>query len=142
MLRLALLLFIGLTTTAPVWAEGSASGVTVSVTLEQGAVDVKGHSGKLALYREKKVATPPQEMSFEDMKREMEDGVQKQKDDFQKYKEEVRREFVAYVESVTMKPGTELTISGDQATERKASGKPNAARDFMKRWKAEDDARQ
>jgi hypothetical protein len=123
------------------FAAGAAFGeqpvVTVSVGLEDGVVDVKSTQGPLGLYREK-VAKPPED--FESFKRQITEGVQKEKDAFEQYKEQITREFVGYVESVTMQAGTELTISGNTAVERRAVPKDNAARDFMKRWRTEGGA--
>jgi hypothetical protein len=114
-------------------------GITVSVGLEQGVVDVKSTQGPLGLYREKVVKPAPQD--FDAFKREMADGVRKEQEAFRKYKEQITREFVGYVESVTLQAGTELTISGNTAVERQAAPQDNAARDFMKRWRAEGDSK-
>jgi hypothetical protein len=115
-------------------AFGEQPAVTVSVGLEDGVVDVKSTQGPLGLYREK-AAKPPED--FESFKRQITEGVQKEKEAFEQYKEQITREFVGYVESVTMQAGTELTISGNTAVERRAVPKDNAARDFMKRWRNE-----
>jgi len=111
--------------------------VTVNVGLEDGVVDVKSTQGPLGLYREKAVK-PPED--FDSFKRQITEGVQKEKEAFEQYKEQITREFVGYVESVTMQAGTELTISGNTAVERRAVPKDNAARDFMKRWRNEGGA--
>ena len=115
-------------------AGADTPAVTVSVGLEEGVVDVKSTQGPLGLYREK-AAKPPED--FESFKRQITEGVQKEKEAFEQYKEQITREFVGYVESVTMQAGTELTISGNTAVERRAVPKDNAARDFMKRWRNE-----
>lgn len=108
--------------------------VTVSVGLEQGVVDVRSTRGPLGLYREKPAA-PAQD--FDAFKREITEGVRKEQEAFEKYKDQITREFVGYVESVTLRAGTELTISGATAVERQAAPRDNAARDFMRRWRAE-----
>jgi hypothetical protein len=118
-------------------AFGEAPAVTVSVGLEDGVVDVKSTQGPLGLYREK-AAKPPED--FESFKRQITEGVQKEKEAFEQYKEQITREFVGYVESVTLQAGTELTISGNTAVERRAVPKDNAARDFMKRWRTDSGA--
>lgn len=112
----------------------AAPAVTVSVGLEQGVVDVRSTRGPLGLYREKP-ASPAQD--FDAFKREITEGVRKEQEAFEKYKEQITREFVGYVESVTLQAGSELTISGSTAVERQAAPKDNAARDFMRRWRAE-----
>lgn len=116
----------------------SLENVSVSVTLDQGSVDVKSTQGPLGLYREQ--ATKAQPQDFEAFKRQMSEGVRKEKQAFEKYKEQITREFVGYVESVTLKPGTELAISGNTAVERQAPAQGNAAHEFMKRWRAEGDS--
>ena len=142
-LRLSALVVAALGLAAqPVLAQQAApapAGVTVSVGLEDGVVDVKSTQGPMGLYREKVVKTQAED--FEAFKRQITDGVKKEQDAFEKYKEQTQREFVGYVESVTMKAGTELVISGNTAVERQAAPKDNAARDFMKKWRAEDAAR-
>ena len=142
-LRLSALVVAALGLAAqPVLAQQAApapAGVTVSVGLEDGVVDVKSTQGPMGLYREKVVKA--QADDFEAFKRQITDGVKKEQDAFEKYKEQTQREFVGYVESVTMKAGTELVISGNTAVERQAAPKDNAARDFMKKWRAEDAAR-
>lgn len=120
-------------------AAPAPAGITVSVALEDGVVDVKSTQGPMGLYREKVVKSQAED--FEAFKRQIADGVKKEQEAFEKYKEQTQREFVGYVESVTMKAGTELVISGNTAVERQAAPKDNAARDFMKKWRAEDAAR-
>lgn len=106
-------------------------GIGVVVGLDQGAVEVKSTTGKLGHYREHRQA---EQADFDAFKKEINDGVQKEKDAFEKYKDQVQREFVGYVESVTLKPGSEISLSGDTAIEREGVGE-NAARDFMRHWK-------
>ena len=107
---------------------------SVGVALDEGVVDVKSTQGKLGLFREKEVQKPAKELTFEDMKREMQEGVDTQKQEFEKYKTEIMKEFVAYVESVTMKAGTELVISGNEAVERKTSGNMKSEMDELRKW--------
>lgn len=109
------------------------AGVSVTVALEKGAVDVKSTTGPVGLYREYRRA---ETSDFEQYKRQIREGVQKEKQAFDEYKAGIRREFVGYVESVSMKAGTELTISGATAIERQGLGE-NPARDYMRKWRAE-----
>lgn len=127
-------LALACTATGTAAQPGAAPAVTVSVGLEQGIVDVRSTRGPLGLYREKPAA-PAQD--FDAFKREITEGVRKEQEAFEKYKEQITREFVGYVESVTLQAGTELTISGGTAVERQAAPKDNAARDFMRRWRTE-----
>lgn len=135
-LSAALLLAVA-TGRAPAQPVAEAPGVVVNVALEQGVVDVKSTQGPLGLYREK-IVKPPQD--FESFKREITEGVRKEQEAFEKYKEQITREFVGYVESVTLQAGTELTISGRTAVERQAAPEGNAARDFLQRWRSEGDS--
>lgn len=107
--------------------------VSVTVALEKGAVDVKSTTGPIGLYREYRRG---ETADFESYKNQIREGVQKEKEAFDHYKAGIRREFIGYVESVSMKAGTELTISGATAVEREGLG-DNPARDFMRKWRAE-----
>ena len=109
---------------------------SVSVALDEGVVDVKSTQGKLGLYREKEVEKKP-EMSFDSFKREIQEGVEAEKKAFETYKKEIQREFVAYVESITMQAGTELSISGNEATERKTSGNLKREMDDLRNWQTQ-----
>lgn len=105
----------------------------VAVALDEGVVDVKSTKGKLGLYREKEVVKQPP-MDFEAFKRQVQEGVEAEKKAFEEYKKELVREFVAYVDSVTMQAGTELVISGGEATERKTSGNMKNEMDELRKW--------
>ena len=107
----------------------------VSVALDEGVVDVKSTQGKLGLYREKEVEKKP-ELSFEDFKRQIQEGVAAEQKAFEEYKKEIQREFVAYVENITMQAGTELTIAGNEAVERKTSGELKNEMEQLRRWQS------
>lgn len=117
-------------------ADNRLAGVSVSVGLDKGVVDVKSTRGQMKHFRE----TTAETMSdFEAFKKEAEDGVRSEKEAFNRYKENIQREFVGYVESVTLKSGTELVIADNVAVERKTTGDDeNPARDFMQRWRTEE----
>lgn len=104
----------------------------VSCALDEGVVDVSSTKGKLGLYREKVVEA--RERSFDDFKREIQEGVAAEKKAFADYKVKVQKEFVAYVESVTMKAGTELTISDGEAVERDSGEKVKAELERLRQW--------
>lgn len=108
----------------------------VSVALDEGVVDVKSTKGKLGLFREQEIEKKP-EMSFDAFKREIQEGVAAEKKAFDEYKKEIQREFVAYVENITMQAGTELTISGNEAVERKTSGNMKGEIDQLRSWQAQ-----
>lgn len=108
----------------------------VAVALDEGVVDVKSTKGKLGLYREKEVVkeTP---MDFEAFKRQVQEGVEAEKKAFEEYKKEIVKEFVAYVESITMQAGTELVIAGGEAVERKTSGRLKSELDELRKWQGQ-----
>jgi hypothetical protein len=118
-------------------AEASPSplrGVSVSVTLDQGAVDVNSTQGQMKHFRESTAETLS---DFEAFKQQDADGVRKEKEAFERYKEQVKREFIGYVQSITMQSGTEVVIVDNVAVERKASGS-NPARDLLRRMRSEN----
>ena len=106
-------------------------GVALTVGLDQGAVDVKSTTGSLGLYRERRQAEANE---FEAFKNQIREGVQKEKDAFEAYKKQITREFVGYVNSVSMKAGTEVAISDGTAIEREGVSE-NPAREFMRGWR-------
>lgn len=108
----------------------------VAVALDEGVVDVKSTKGKLGLYREKEVAAE-KPMDFEAFKRQVQEGVEAEKKAFEEYKKEIVKEFVAYVESITMQAGTELVISGNEAVERQTSGKLKSELDELRQWQSQ-----
>lgn len=114
-------------------AAARLAGVSVVVGLDQGAVEVKSTTGPFGLYREHRKS---ESADFESFKNQIRDGVQKEKEAFEQYKAQIRREFVGYVESVTLKAGSEISLSGNTAVEREGVGE-NEARNFMRRWRAE-----
>lgn len=113
---------------------GRLAGVSVSVTLDKGVVDVNSTQGKMKHFRESAAQTLS---DFEAYKQQGAEGVRKEKEAFERYKEQVKREFIGYVQSVTMESGTELVIVDNVAVERKAAG-ANPARDFLQRWRADN----
>lgn len=113
---------------------GGLSGVSVSVTLDKGVVDVNSTQGKMKHFRESKADALS---DFEAFKQQGADAVRKEKEAFERYKEQVKREFVGYVQSITIQAGTELVIVDNVAVERKAAG-TNPAREFLQRWRTEN----
>lgn len=107
----------------------------VSVALDEGVVDVSSTKGKLGLYREKSQA--PRERSFDDFKREMREGVSAEKKAFEEYKASIQKEFVAFVERVTMRAGTELTIANGEAVERDTSADVRNDLENLRRWQVQ-----
>jgi hypothetical protein len=109
-------------------------GSGVSVALAEGVVDVASTQGQLGHYREKPAAA--KEATFEDFKREGAAAVDKEKQAFAAYKDQVQCEFVAYVENITMEAGTELEISGQTAVERKTGAELGSDLQALRTWRA------
>lgn len=112
-------------------SDQARSDVSLTVGLDQGAIEVISTTGPLGLYRERREA---ESNEFENFKNQIREGVQKEKDAFEQYKTQVKREFVGYVKSVSMTAGTEITVAGSTAVEREGVGE-NAAREFMREWR-------
>ncbi len=93
----------------------------VSVVLDQGSVEITSTQGPVGLYREKSVAKPAEE-NFESYARKHAEGVAGEQAAFEQYKTQVEREFVAYVENLTLEAGKELVTEGRVAVERNISG--------------------
>ena len=108
------------------------SDVSVTIGLDAGGVDVKSLTGPVGLYREHRQT---EANDFEAFKNQIRDGVEKERKAFEDYKGKIQREFVGYVESVSMKAGTEVVLSGNTAVERKGVAE-NPARSFMQSWQA------
>ncbi len=87
----------------------------ISVVLDQGVVDVQSTQGPLGLYRE---AQRQQESDFEAYKRQADAALAQEQAAFEAYKTRQQEEFVAYVESLTLQAGRELSIRGSKAVER------------------------
>ncbi|MBI5329802.1 MAG: FecR domain-containing protein [Betaproteobacteria bacterium] len=105
----------------------------VSVVLDQGVVDVRSTQGPLGLYREK-AAARAQENDFEAYKRQAQEGVEREKAAFEAYKAQTEREFVAYVENMTLQAGRELAISGHIAVERAIAGESARQLEDLRVW--------
>lgn len=92
----------------------------LSVVLDQGVVDITSTQGPVGLYREKSLGKPPEE-DFESFARKHAEGVAGDQAAFEQYKTQVQREFVAYVENLTLEAGKELVTVGRIAVERNIS---------------------
>jgi len=91
----------------------------VSVVLDEGVVDITSTQGPVGLYREKVGAKPAED--FESYARKNAEGVAGERAAFEQYKTQVQREFVAYVENLTLAAGKELVTLGRIAVERDIS---------------------
>ncbi|MDP2787458.1 MAG: FecR domain-containing protein [Pseudomonadota bacterium] len=106
----------------------------VSVVLDEGVVDIASTQGPVGLYREKTVTRPPDE-DYESYARRLAEGVAGEQAAFEKYKTQVQREFVAYVENLTLAAGKELVTAGRIAVERDISGESAKAIKSLCTWK-------
>jgi len=107
----------------------------VSVVLDEGSVEVKSTQGPIGLYRESQVEKKP-EQDFESFMREHQAGVAASQAEFEQYKVEIRREFVAYVESLMLEAGKELVTVGKMAVERDISRDARARIEALRQWPA------
>lgn len=89
----------------------------VSVVLDEGVVDVDSTQGPVGLFREKPVPKTPEE-EYAEFAKQHHEGVEAEQKAFDEYKKQTMREFVAYVESLTLQAGKELVTSGHIAVER------------------------
>jgi hypothetical protein len=105
----------------------------VSVVLDQGVIDITSTQGPIGLYRETTASTPA-ETDFETYARQHAEGVASEKSAFEQYKSEVQREFVAYVESLTLEAGKELVTQGCIAVERRISSESAQAIKSLRAW--------
>jgi len=105
----------------------------VSVVLDQGVVDITSTQGPVGLYRETTTSKPVEE-DFESYARRHAEGVASEKSAFEQYKSEVQREFVAYVESLTLEAGKELVTQGRIAVERKISSDAAKSIRSLRAW--------
>lgn len=109
------------------------SGISVSVVLEKGIVDVNSTRGQMQHFRE---STTQTQSDFEAFKRQGEEAVRAEKEAFDRYIEQTNREFVGYVQGITLESGTEVVIVDNVAIERKAGKNDSSARNFLRRWQA------
>jgi len=92
----------------------------VSVVLDQGVVEIASTQGPVGLYREKS-STRESEDNFETYARRKAEAIAGEQAAFDQYKTQVQREFVAYVENLTLEAGKELVTVGHIAVERDIS---------------------
>lgn len=105
----------------------------VSVALDEGVVDVKSTQGTLQHFREATEAKMND--SFDEFKQEGTDAINKEKNAFETYKNKTQREFVAYVENVTLNAGSELEIGDGVAIERKTGAELESDLQSLRQWK-------
>jgi hypothetical protein len=106
----------------------------LSVVLDEGVVDITSTQGPVGLYREKSSGKPAEE-DFESFARKLAEGVASDQAAFEQYKTQVQREFVAYVENLTLEAGKELVTVGRIAVERKISSESAKAIKSLCDWR-------
>lgn len=106
----------------------------VSVVLDQGVVDIASTQGPIGFYRETSPGMPEQD-DFASYARQHAEGVADERAAFDQYKTAVQREFVAYVESLTLESGKELVTQGHIAVERRISADSAKAIKSLRQWR-------
>jgi hypothetical protein len=81
-----------------------------SIALKEGTVDVDSKGDGFNLYRRK------EQTDFEAFKREIREGVERERKEFERYRAKEQEEFIAFQKSMQLKPQESLTIAGDKAT--------------------------
>lgn len=106
----------------------------VGVVLDQGVVEVTSTQGPVGLYREKSAAKPADD-NFAAYVRRKAEVIAEGQAAFEQYKTQVQREFVAYVENLTLEAGKELVTVGNIAVERDISAESAQAIQSLCAWK-------
>lgn len=105
----------------------------VAVVLDQGQVEITSTQGPVGLYREKAAAKATDE-DFDAYARQKAEAIAEGQAAFEQYKTQVQREFVAYVENLTLEAGKELVTVGSIAVERDISGEYAKAIKALGAW--------
>jgi hypothetical protein len=105
----------------------------VGVVLDQGQVEITSTQGPVALYRETAAAKPAED-DFAAYVRRKAEAIAAGKAEFEEYKTQVQREFVAYVENLTLEAGKELVTHGHVAVERAISDEAAKAIQSLAEW--------
>lgn len=92
----------------------------IGVVLDRGVVEIVSTQGPVGLFRERSGPKSTAE-EFADFARQHAAGVAAEQADFERYKNQIQREFVAYVVSLTLQAGKELVTTGRIAVERDIS---------------------
>lgn len=106
----------------------------VGVVLDQGRVDITSTQGPISLYREKAAARAAED-DYAAYARQHAEGVAAGQAAFEQYKSQVTREFVDYVESLTLEAGKELVTHGRIAVERNISDDYARTIKSLRAWK-------
>lgn len=109
----------------------SDQGKSLSVTMDEGVVDVKSTTGSIRFFREKAVQ---EQLEFETFKREGQLALETEKKAFETYKENQQREFVGYVRNIELSAGSSLELEPGQAVERQADAKRKVTMSELMSW--------
>ena len=105
----------------------------LTVVLDQGQVGITSTQGPVGLYRENAPAKPADE-DFETYARHKTEAIAAGQAAFEQYKTQVQREFVAYVENLTLEAGKELVTVGRVAVERNISNESADSIKALSAW--------
>jgi hypothetical protein len=87
-----------------------AAADRASIALKEGTVDVDSKKDGFNLYRRREQA------DFEAFKREIQEGIKRERSEFERYRAQQEEEFIAFQKSVQLKPQQSFTIADDKAT--------------------------
>ena len=80
-----------------------------AIALKEGTVDVDSKGDGFNLYRRK------DQTDFEAFKREIREGIERERKEFERYRAKEQEEFIAFKKSMQLHSQESLTISGDKA---------------------------
>ncbi len=89
------------------------SGTEVDIALDEGRVEIAPTQGPVKLFR----ATDVQ-AEFDAYRREGERAMEQQKQEFEAYRQEMAREFIAYVRQISLSAGQSLSLREGEAISR------------------------
>jgi hypothetical protein len=107
---------------------------SVDVVLDQGVVEITSTQGPIELYRETSTNQPALE-TFDQYVKQHTEGIAGEQARFDRYKTQVHREFVAYVENLTLAAGKSLATQGHIAVERRISSNEAQAIEALIQWR-------
>lgn len=109
----------------------------VAVVLDRGIVDVTSTQGPISLYRETPGTKQTDGDDFEAYLKRKAEAIAAGQAAFEQYRSTVHREFVAYVESLTLEAGKELVTVGNMAVERAISSEYAQAIQALEGWQVQ-----
>ena len=86
----------------------SAEGDRIGIYLKDGYLSVRKMVGEFIRYRKK------EEEEFEEFRREIEEGIRREREEYERFKEETEREFREFVKEFELGPGKAVMIEGSE----------------------------